>query len=63
MTTSTKEPFIVKCPGCGQANRLTLPGKDRKARCGKCKREFATQEITRAFFASMLEGFKGKLNI
>jgi hypothetical protein len=55
MTTS----FIVTCP-CGQKNRALIA---KRSRCGKCKREFTTHELTQAaMVASIFEALGPKVD-
>ena len=52
---------IIRCPSCGQANRVPALADGKKAVCGKCKKELPAAsstghpvEITDATFASSI---------
>ena len=36
MTTSTKDSVVVRCPSCGQLNRISHTPSDKRPICGKC---------------------------
>ena len=38
------ETYIVKCPGCGAANRIPVNKMGMTAKCGKCHQEMKTDE-------------------
>ncbi|HEX6641849.1 MAG TPA: thioredoxin [Thermoanaerobaculia bacterium] len=52
---------VIKCPACGQANRVPEVGSGQKAVCGKCKAPLPQQQsgghpivVTDATFASTI---------
>ena len=38
------ESYIIKCPGCGAANRIPANKTGMTAKCGKCHQEMKTDE-------------------
>jgi len=38
------ETYIIKCPGCGAANRIPVNKMGMAAKCGKCRQEMKTDE-------------------
>ena len=38
------ETYIIKCPGCGAANRIPVTKMGTTAKCGKCHQEMKTDE-------------------
>ena len=38
------ESYIIKCPGCGAANRIPSNRMGMMAKCGKCHEELKTDE-------------------
>jgi len=38
------ETYIIKCPGCGAANRIPVNKMGMTAKCGKCRQEMKTDE-------------------
>ena len=38
------DTYIIKCPGCGAANRIPVGKMGMTAKCGKCHQEMKTDE-------------------
>jgi len=38
------DSYIIKCPGCGAANRIPANKTGMTAKCGKCHQEMKTDE-------------------
>ncbi len=38
------DTYIIKCPGCGAANRIPAKRMGMTAKCGKCHEELKTDE-------------------
>ena len=36
---------VVRCPDCGQENRLRLESLDKRTRCGKCRTELGAPDV------------------
>jgi thioredoxin 2 len=36
------EAYLIKCPGCGAANRIPADKRGKTAKCGKCHGELKT---------------------
>ena len=41
---SSVDAYIIKCPGCGAANRIPANRMGMLAKCGKCHEELKTDE-------------------
>jgi len=38
------DTYIIKCPGCGAANRIPVDRMGKTAKCGKCHEALSTDE-------------------